>query len=76
VAEETRFLIPVSGLIVRDPRSKHPLPIDGAEKPWIGPEGRYWRRRVSDGSCIIRAQRKRAQAPTRADAYKRGDEEE
>lgn len=51
---EEKFLKPVSpDLILRDPRSMNILPAEGAMKPWIGPEGRYWRRRVADGSCVI-----------------------
>lgn len=48
---EEKFLIPQKGLLVRDPRSKNILPEEGAIKPWIGPEGRYWRRQVAVGSC-------------------------
>ena len=43
-------LIPQKGLIVRDPRSQSPLLEKGEIKPMIGPEGRYWRRRLRDGS--------------------------
>ncbi len=50
---EEKFLIPQKGLIVRDPRSKNILPESGAIKPWIGPEGRYWRRQVAVGSCAM-----------------------
>lgn len=50
---EVKFLIPREGLIVRDPRSKEALPKEGKVKPWIGPEGRYWRRRVKCGDCHI-----------------------
>lgn len=48
---EQRFLIPLPGLLVRDPRTKTPLPMGGAIVSWTGPEGRYWRRRVQEGSC-------------------------
>lgn len=54
---ETRFVIPKTDSIVRDPRTKTPLPIDGAIVPWIGPEGRYWRRREMDGSIIVFAEK-------------------
>lgn len=47
-----RFLKPLPGLIVRDPVSKVPLSEDGEFKPYIGSVGRYWRRRVKDGSCF------------------------
>ena len=51
MSNETKFLVPKAGLLIRDPVSKNILPAEGAVKPWIGPEGRYWRRRVNDGSC-------------------------
>jgi len=40
-------------LLVRDPRSMKPLPESGGVKPWVGPQGRYWRRKVAEGSVII-----------------------
>jgi hypothetical protein len=49
----TAFLVPLPGLIVRDPISKDILAETGEEKPLIGPEGRYWRRRLRDGSVSI-----------------------
>jgi len=48
-----KWLIPVENLLVRDPRTKAPLPVVGVLKPWIGPEGRYWRRRVKWGEVMI-----------------------
>lgn len=53
-----KFLKPKQGLIVRDPVSFVPLPEDGMMKPWTGPEGRYWRRRVNCGDCSIVEQMK------------------
>ncbi len=53
----TKFLIPQEGLLIRDPSSKNPLAEAGEEKPWIGKDGRYWRRRVRDKSCIIRLEK-------------------
>jgi len=50
---EEKFLVPRPGLLVRDPMSKNVLPEGGAVKPWIGPQGRYWRRRVADKSVSI-----------------------
>jgi hypothetical protein len=50
---DTEILIPSEGLVVRDPISMELLPITGEVKPLIGPEGRYWRRRLRDGSVII-----------------------
>lgn len=49
-----KWLIPLAGQIIRHPITKQPLPADGAECEWTGPIGRFWRRRVKDGSCIIR----------------------
>jgi len=48
-----KFLIPLPGMIVRHPRLMTPLPPAGALCEWTGPDGRYWRRRVKDGSCVI-----------------------
>lgn len=48
-----KFLIPKTGLIVRDPFTKEPLPEHGALKPWVGRDGRYWRRRVKCGDCVV-----------------------
>lgn len=54
MGEEEKFLRPASpDLVLRDPRTHNVLSAEGSLKPWIGPEGRYWRRRVLDGSCII-----------------------
>ena len=50
---ETAFLIPGQDLLVRDPMTKNPLATGGEIKPLIGPEGRYWRRRIKDGSVTI-----------------------
>ena len=47
------FLIPKKGLIVRDPMTKELLPAEGTTKALIGSEGRYWRRRLKDGSVRI-----------------------
>ena len=54
---EVKFLIPKDGQVVRDPNSKQILPVSGLEKPWTGPEGRYWRRRANDGSVIVLEER-------------------
>ena len=48
------FLIPLDGLLVRDPGNKTPLAATGETKPLIGKEGRYWRRRIKDGSVYIK----------------------
>lgn len=53
MSEFQKWLIPREGLVVRDPRTKAPLPPEGMLKDWIGPEGRYWRRRIKVGDVII-----------------------
>ena len=53
MAGETAFLVPSKGLTVRDPKTRAPLPESGALKPMVGPSGRYWKRRLSDGSVTI-----------------------
>jgi len=64
MGSETKFLVPKEGLLIRDPVSKNILPPEGAVKPWIGPEGRYWRRRVNDGSCSEQVQKKTTKVVT------------
>jgi hypothetical protein len=49
---EAAFLVPVKGLLVRDPQTKEPLPENGEIKPMIGADGRYWRRRLID--CTVK----------------------
>ena len=53
MANTSTMLVPLEGLIVRDPVSKDILSSTGEIKPLIGPEGRYWRRRIKDGSVKI-----------------------
>ena len=52
------YLVPKSGLVVRDPDNAQPLPPEGAEKPQTG----YWLRRLMDGDVTEGA----AAAPTQA----------
>ena len=49
----TAILIPAKDLIVRDPGTKAILAKEGVVKPLIGKEGRYWKRRLRDGSVTI-----------------------
>lgn len=51
--KEKEFLVPRTGLIVRDPRSKAALAEAGEWKPLIGPAGRYWRRRIKCGDVSV-----------------------
>lgn len=48
-----KYLIPRQGVLLRDIISKEPLPEKGAWKPWVGKEGRHWRRSVNCGDCYI-----------------------
>lgn len=49
-----KFIRPAKpGLIVRDPVTMTPLSVEGEYKTFIGPQGRYWRRKVKQGDCEI-----------------------
>jgi len=55
--KEFRYVKPSSdGLIVRYPGDKAVLPEIGGVVPWVGAEGRYWRRRVKVGDVVITSQ--------------------
>ena len=47
------FIIPLKGLLVRDPISKNPLAEKGEVKPMSGMAGTYWKRRILDGSVAV-----------------------
>ena len=47
-------LIPKNGLIVRDPITKRPIPIEGIEVNL----DRFWRRRIADGDVYIEIPKK------------------
>ncbi len=51
--EGQEFLVPKEGLLIRDPITKKFLPKAGAMKWTRGPLGRYWRRRIRDGSVFV-----------------------
>jgi len=61
---ETKYLKPREGLLIRDPESMVPLSAKGEVKPWIGPEGRYWRRRVNSGDVLLSRPPKKSRPPT------------
>lgn len=50
---KTEFLIPLNGLLVRDPVTYNPLAAKGEWKPLVGKEGKFWRRRLKDVSVVI-----------------------
>lgn len=54
VKMDAAILIPIKGAKVRDPKTMNYLLEDGELKPLIGPEGRYWRRRIKDRSVMIK----------------------
>ena len=47
------YIFPRLGLVVRDPSSFTPLAESGETKTIIGPDGRYWRRRIKDGDVVV-----------------------
>ena len=52
--ESVRFLVPKEGVMVRDPDTLTPLSESGEWKTFIGPSGRYWRRRVNCGDVEVK----------------------
>lgn len=48
-----KFLKPREGVLVRDPVTFNFLPEGGMLVDWTGKIGRFYRRRVKDGDCII-----------------------
>lgn len=53
MSAEQKWAIPKKNTLVRFPGSKAILPEKGGLVPWIGPEGRYWRRRLREQSITI-----------------------
>ena len=51
---QSAILVPTKGCLVRDPVSFVPLLQEGQEKNLRGSNGRYWKRRIRDGSVIIK----------------------
>jgi predicted transcriptional regulator len=49
---------PLQGLLVRDPNTKAILPESGMIVSLSGVEGRFWRRRIADGSVIVVQEKK------------------
>lgn len=50
---KTVFVKPVAGVLVRDPHTFAPMPESGAEVVLKGRHGKYWRRRIHDGSLTV-----------------------
>lgn len=50
---EFRRVKPKVGVLVRYPRNYAILPEAGAVVPWVGADGRYWRRRLNTGDVVI-----------------------
>ena len=66
-----KFIKPAhKGLIVRHPRTKGVLAAEGELVLWKGYAGRYWRRRVKDGSVLIITKKE----PETTSKYKRKKE--
>lgn len=59
------FIIPTEGRLVRYPRSKKIIPETGAIVSKIGPEGRYFRRRINQGDAIEVPKASQAEAENR-----------
>lgn len=53
LGKEFKKVKPKMGLTVRYPRTYAILPGNGGVVPWIGADGRYWRRRVRCGDVQI-----------------------
>jgi hypothetical protein len=53
MGEDTKFVVPAEGCLVRYPGTKTQLPASGASVPWTGREGTYWRRRAEEKSVIV-----------------------
>lgn len=49
-----KYAIPIKGKLCRFPgQPKLILPEGGGYVPWTGPKGRYWRRRLKEGSITV-----------------------
>ena len=68
-----KFLKPNEGALVRDPVTYNPLPKEGMLVDWVGSTGRYYRKRVKDGDCIIVDQSKKADRKKRKSEVKKND---
>lgn len=72
---EYRFIKPRPGLLLRDPHTYSPIPETGAVVPWVGPHGRYWRRRVNCGDCFIATPPKEIKPETKKNLKKEKQED-
>ena len=58
IKEHQKYVKPGSpGLMVRFPGGSKDtvLPEEGGYVPWVGSDGRYWRRRLASGDVVISA---------------------
>jgi hypothetical protein len=49
----TVFVRPIAGVLVRTPTTMTPLPEAGAQVSLDGNDGKFWRRRIADGSVVV-----------------------
>ncbi len=61
--QETVFVKPADGRLVRDPVSRKPLADDGETKP----RNSFWLRRIRCGDCIAQDVKRSAAKPTQPD---------
>lgn len=61
-----KYAIPINGKLCRFPgQPKLFLPKNGGFVPWTGPRGRYWRRRLKEGSIKVFDKSPTFDAPTK-----------
>lgn len=51
--ETHKYLIPGEGLTIRDPQTMAIIPAIGMMLPVVGAEGRFWTRRINDGTMKV-----------------------
>ena len=76
LSKEYRFVKPREGCIVRYPRTYTILPEIGGVVPWVGADGRYWRRRLKVGDVEITYQKTETEEIPKIKFRKNSREEE